>query len=247
MSIKSTIKRMLPESAQALYVRMRNQQIQRQYRSLTVADTFAKVMQSSAWGKGSPAGIPNSGWGSRGRYVEQWCSLIEGQLKTYRVTSIADLGCGDLTVGTILARIGYTLIGVDIVQSVIDWNVSAHSSDHVRFVRADIALDPLPPADAAIVRQVLQHLSNAEVEAALANILASYPLVFITEHIYTGPNCVPNIDIPHGPGTRVPRHSGVFVDRPPFRLPAKSVGDIYVAPKEVLRTWVVESYSCQVR
>jgi SAM-dependent methyltransferase len=241
MRIKSTIKRMLPEPAQAFYLRMRNQQIQRQYRSLTLADAFAKIMGSFAWGKGDADGIPSSGFGSRGGLVEKWCLLLENQLRAYRVASIADLGCGDFTAGSLIARMGYTLIGVDIVQSVIDWNVSVHSSDHVRFVRADIASDPLPPADVAIVRQVLQHLSNLEVEAVLANILGSYLRVFITEHIYTGPNCIPNVDISHGPGTRVPEHSGVFVDRPPFSLPATSVGDIDVAPKEVLRTWMVGS------
>lgn len=155
MRIKSPIKRMLPESAQALYVRRRNQHVQREYRSLTLTDAFAKIMESGAWGKGDVAGMPNSGSGSRGRYVAQWCSLLEGQLKGYKVASIAVLGCGDFTVGSLLARLGYTLIGLDIVQSVIDRNVSVHSSDHVRFVRADMASDPLPPADVAIVRQVL--------------------------------------------------------------------------------------------
>jgi hypothetical protein len=32
-------------------------------------------------------------------------------------------------------------------------------------VNLNLAADELPPADLAIVRQVLQHLSNAEIEA----------------------------------------------------------------------------------
>lgn len=131
--------------------------------------------------------------------------------------------------------------GVDVVRSVIDRNIRLHSSDCVNFVCADLTCDPLPPAGAALVRQVLQHLSNSEITAALANILRTYPLAFVTEHIYIGPGCVPNRDIPHGPGTRVPKRSGVFIDRAPFNLRAVIVGDIDYAPQELLRTWALES------
>jgi hypothetical protein len=131
-------------------------------------------------------------------------------------------------------------IGVDIAQSVIDANKRAHESERISFVRADLTRDPLPRADAGVVRQVLQHLTNSEIRAALKNVLWTYPLAFITEHIYVGRGVKPNLDIPHGPGTRVPMKSGVFIDRPPFSLKAKMVGDIVYAPNEVLRTWVVE-------
>src|SRR5207249_9634619 len=92
----------------------------------------------------------------------------------------------------------------------------------------------------AIVRQVLQHLTNFEVRLALENILRTYPIVFITEHLYVGRGAKPNLDMPHGPGTRVPMKSGVWIDRPPFSVKAMSVGDIEYAPCEVLRTWAVE-------
>lgn len=98
--------------------------------------------------------------------------------------------------------------GVDVVRLVIDPNMRLHTSDCVSFVCADLTCDPLPPAGAVLVRPVLQHLSNSEIKAALANILRTYPLAFITEHIYIGSCCVPNRDIPHGPGTRVPSVPG---------------------------------------
>ncbi len=179
--------------------------------------------------------------GSTGRYASEYLALLGGLLPALRVASIADLGCGNFKVGVAVAGMVAQYVGVDIAHSVIDHNIRAHASDHVRFVRADLTCDPLPIADAALVRQVLQHLSNSEIQAALANILSTYPLVFITEHVYAGPECVPNIDILHGPGTRVPMRSGVFVDQPPFNLRAKLMSDIYYAPGEVLRTWVVGS------
>lgn len=90
------------------------------------------------------------------------------------------------------------------------------------------------------MRQVFQHLTNPEITAALHNILRRYSLVFVTEHIYLGPNAKPNIDMPHGPGTRVPDESGVQIDLPPFSTNARTIGDIAYAPNEVLRTWAVQ-------
>jgi len=51
-------------------------------------------------------------------------------------------------------------------------------------------------------------------------------LTFITEHLYIGTHSKANLDFGHGPGTRVPMKSGVFVDQPPFSLHATRVGDI---------------------
>jgi SAM-dependent methyltransferase len=243
MSIKATLKQLLPSRVQYFYARLRSQKIQRQYQSLSLTDAFAKIYESGAWGPWASDGMPSSGLGSRPEYVEQWCSLVETELRSRRVGTVADLGCGNFAVGMAVTRFGYAVIGVDIAQPVVDWDRRVYPSERVSFVQADLASDPLPYADAAIVRQVLQHLSNSEVERVLANILRTYPLAFITEHVYAGPGCVPNIDMPHGPGTRVPMRSGIFVDRCPFSIPARILGDIYIAPREVMRTWVVEKHA----
>lgn len=240
MSIKATLKELLPIRVQYFHARLRNQKIQRRYRSLSLADAFAKIYESGAWGPRASNGMPSSGSGSDGVYVEQWCSMIETELRSRRVGTVADLGCGSFAVGMAMTRLGFAVIGVDIAQPLVDWDTRMYSSERVRFVQADLASDPLPDADAAIVRQVLQHLSNSEVECVLANTLRTYPLALITEHVYAGPGCVPNIDMPHGPGTRVPMRSGIFIDRAPFSVPARILGDIYVAPREVMRTWVLE-------
>jgi hypothetical protein len=68
-------------------------------------------------------------------------------------------------------------------------------------MQADLTRDALPPAEATIVRQVLQHLTNAEIAPALRNVLTTYALAI---HIYTGPGTKPKLDIARGPGTRVP-------------------------------------------
>jgi hypothetical protein len=76
--------------------------------------------------------------------------------------------------------------GVDVAQPVIHTKKRNHVSERVLLVRADLTRDVLPPADAAIVRQVLQHLTNTNVVAALGNTARTYSLAVVTEHIYSG-------------------------------------------------------------
>jgi SAM-dependent methyltransferase len=236
----SAIKRLIPRSIQSLIRRWRTYQIQQQYARLALAETFDRVYSSNAWGCGESV-APNSGVGSTGRYVVEYCALIETLLRGHNVSTIADLGCGNFNTGKLIAAMTERYTGVDIAQPVIEANTRTYSGEHVQFVRADLTRDQLPPADAGIVRQVLQHLTNAEVAAALTNVLQTYSLAIITEHIYTGPGAKANLDIAHGPGTRVPIKSGVLIDQAPFSLKAIVVGDIHFALNEVLRTWVVQN------
>ena len=83
----------------------------------------------------------------------------------------------------------------------------------------DIAKDALPSGDCAIVRQVLQHLSNAEIQSVL-NKLSVYEYVIITEHVPEG-TFEPNVDIISGQGTRLKKQSGVNVLKAPFLFKVK--------------------------
>ena len=67
-----------------------------------------------------------------------------------------------------------------------------------------------------MIRQVLQHLSNAEVGLILEN-CKKFKYLIVTEH-YPNPDfeLVPNIDIPHGPDMRLHYDSAVVLDKPPF-------------------------------
>jgi len=232
------LKRFIPQSAQTLIRKWSTQQVQRIYAPLTLSQTFDRIYRTNAWG-GAGAVAPQSGLGSTGRYVEEYCAVVSALLRQHDVHTISDLGCGNFNTGRVIAAGAERYTGVDIAQAVIDTNNRNHSCEAVRFVRADLTRDLLPPADAAIVRQVLQHLTNAEVSAALGNVLSTYSLAIVTEHIYVGPGAQPNLDMAHGPGTRVPRRSGVFIDQAPFGVKATVIGDIDYAPDEVLRTWVV--------
>lgn len=132
---------------------------------------------------------------------------------------VCDLGCGDFNIGSRLVSHTGKYIGVDIVPGLIDVHKNNFSEENLEFHCLDIAKDKLPPADCAILRQVLQHLSNAEV-AKVAEKLNDYKYVILTEHLPQG-NFTPNKDIISGQGIRLKQHSGVNLVEPPFNFKAK--------------------------
>jgi len=73
------------------------------------------------------------------------------------------------------------------------------------------------------VRQVFQHLSNAQVAHALSK-LHGYERVLVTEHHPSdGPKVRPNLDKVHGFDTRLDRRSGIYLDAAPFSIPKKEL------------------------
>jgi hypothetical protein len=93
--------------------------------------------------------------------------------------------------------------------------------------------EPLPDGDVCFVRHVLQHLSNAQILAILPK-LAKYRWAFVTEHYPTGDaGIVPNRDKVHGGYIRASERSGVYLDRPPFALPAHRLTKVMEIPGAV--------------
>ncbi|WP_431135737.1 class I SAM-dependent methyltransferase [Psychroserpens mesophilus] len=132
---------------------------------------------------------------------------------------VCDLGCGDFNVGQHLVKHTKAYVAVDIVEKLIQHNEEKFKEENLEFHCLDLALDDLPSADCALLRQVLQHLSNNEVRSIL-NKLTDFKYVIITEHLPEG-EFVPNKDIISGQGTRLKKQSGLNVLKPPFSLKAK--------------------------
>ena len=83
----------------------------------------------------------------------------------------------------------------------------------------DIATDDLPSGDCALIRQVLQHLSNDEVQHIVRK-LANFKYVVVTEHLPEG-DFIPNKEIISGQGIRLKKQSGVNLLAPPFNFEVK--------------------------
>ncbi len=132
---------------------------------------------------------------------------------------VCDLGCGDFNVGRQLVAATKKYVAVDIVKDLIHRNKEKFKVENLEFQCLDIAVDSLPAGDCAILRQVLQHLSNEEIQNILRK-LVHYKYVLLTEHIPVG-TFEPNKDIISGQGIRLKKQSGLNLLAPPFNFKVK--------------------------
>ncbi|MDZ7806259.1 MAG: SAM-dependent methyltransferase, partial [Gracilimonas sp.] len=96
------------------------------------------------------------------------------------------------------------------------------------FMCLDIAKDDLPSGDCAILRHVLQHVSNTEVQQVVDR-LTDFRYVILTEHLPEG-DFMPNKDIISGQGIRLKHGSGLDLLAPPFELKIKDEKQLLSLP-----------------
>jgi hypothetical protein len=192
-------------------------------------EAFRKIYEDGIWGKSSATDDPYfSGSGSHtDNFATIYVAAIEQFARTHpEKLTAADLGCGDFAIGSRVCRLFSHYIACDIVEPLIERNRKKFSALEVDFRVVDVTSDALPPADVGFLRQVLQHLSNEQIQRAIAKIPAAYRYLILSEHVPASGDFVPNLDKPMGPHTRLDsggRPSGVVLTAPPFNLrPSKS-------------------------
>nr|WP_299175262.1 class I SAM-dependent methyltransferase [uncultured Allomuricauda sp.] len=152
--------------------------------------------------------------------VEPYVHVLQSFLKSFEnPLTVLDLGCGDFNVGAQLVGHTKRYIAVDIVEDLIHFNNKKFRNPNLEFHCLDIAKDDLPTGDCAILRQVLQHVSNAEIKN-IVDKLYDFKYVVLTEHLPHG-DFSPNIDIISGQGIRIKKQSGVDLQAAPFYLRVK--------------------------
>ncbi len=162
-----------------------------------------------------------SGLGSHHReIVNPYIEVLTSFLTSFKSPLVVcDLGCGDFNIGKELVKHTKKYVAVDIVADLIVHNKEKFKEENLEFHCLDIAVDDLPSGDCALVRQVLQHLSNAEIQSIVGK-LAHFKYVILTEHIPEG-DFVANKEIISGQGTRLKKQSGINLLAPPFNLKVK--------------------------
>lgn len=178
--------------------------------------SMEQVYSQKLWG-GEEADF-FSGEGSHNpEIVEPYITAVSAFLDSFKPPlSVCDLGCGDFNVGSQLVKLTSNYQAVDIVPSLIDRNKQKFQSEQLTFHCLDISVDDLPKADCALVRQVLQHLSNAEVQRVVEKLI-DFKYIILTEHLPAG-DFEPNKDIISGQGIRLKKQSGIDLLAPPFSL-----------------------------
>jgi len=157
---------------------------------------------------------------------------------------VCDLGCGDFNVGKELVQYTEKYVAVDIVPELIEHNKEKFKEENLEFHCLDIAVDEIPFGDCAILRQVLQHVSNAEIQHILDK-LADFKYIILTEHIPEG-DFIPNKEIISGQGTRLKMQSGINLLAAPFHFKVKEEKQLMCVNlnegKEVIVTTVYKTF-----
>ncbi len=185
--------------------------------TLSTKEVFTKIYREKKWGASSQSDF-QSGSGSIDPVANAYANFINTFIIDHSIKSIVDLGCGDFNVGKRLKHEGVSYTGVDIVDDLIQYNNKHYGDSQTRFLALNIIDDELPIGELCLIRQVLQHLSNEQIQSILPK-LKQYKYVLVSEHYPPNhKNPIPNIDKPHGEDVRAYDNSAVYLDKPPFNL-----------------------------
>jgi len=182
-------------------------------------DVMVQIYEQKLWG-GHEFDFYSGNGSYHPKITTPYIDAVASFLNSFKTPLIVcDLGCGDFNIGKELVKYTKKYIAVDIVESLVNRNKEKFKEDNLEFYCLDIAVDTIPPANCILIRQVLQHLSNAEVHKVLEKI-AAYKYVILTEHIPEG-DFMPNKDIISGQGIRLKKNSGLNILAPPFNFKVK--------------------------
>ncbi|GAL61011.1 class I SAM-dependent methyltransferase [Algibacter lectus] len=183
-------------------------------------DAMNQIYELNLWG-GSEFDFYSGSGSHNPDIVNPYLDVLTAFLESHNKNlTVCDLGCGDFNIGKQLTQFTKKYIAIDIVENLIERNKQIHQANNLEFHCLDIAKDELPMSDCIIVRQVLQHLSNAEIKNVVEK-LTNYKYIILTEHLPLG-DFKPNKDIISGQGIRLKQNSGVNLLEAPFNLKIKT-------------------------
>lgn len=217
--MKAIFKKLIPEAVLDARRNYINAKRQREFENLSPVAAFTKVYQEQLWGSAGDEPFCSGDGSQDSRVVSVYVEAVAGYLKTLNSKpDVVDLGCGDFAVGSRIRPLTRRYVACDVVPALIDRNRQKFSELDVEFCVLDIVADELPAGDVVFLRQVLQHLSNAQIDAVVRKVLRRYPALVLTEHLPLSPGFTPNVDKTVGPDTRLTKKSGVELTAAPFFL-----------------------------
>jgi SAM-dependent methyltransferase len=142
------------------------------------AEVFTRIYHRHHWG-----GVSPSGPGSDPKLLHSYLDFLGRIISEKRVTSVVDIGCGDWALAQKLDWQGVEYTGIDIVSDIVSKLNENFGRDHVRFLCADALTSDLPFADLCIMKDVLQHLSNASVHTLLGKLTRRFKYALLTNDV----------------------------------------------------------------
>jgi hypothetical protein len=142
---------------------------------------FENIYTTHLWNN-NDANIPLSGPGSSLENTRNCSKLLDEFIIDYNCTSVLDLGCGDLTwipKTNFFNNNAIEYIGIDVVENLIN----KHSKTYLnkQFYCKDITkINDIKKVSLIIIRDVIFHLTNAEITAIFSNIKNKFDYIAIT-------------------------------------------------------------------
>jgi hypothetical protein len=230
--LKDALRPLLPLPMLRLWRRRAAARLDRRFANWTPAEVFGAVYRERLWGS-RPDFQFCSGNGSHERaIIEPYLASVRAFLSELpRPLDAVDLGCGDFNVGARLRDRCAAFVAADVVPELITRNARAFAHLDVTFQCIDLVKDELPAGQVAFLRQVLQHLGNAQIAAVIAK-LYRYEWLIVSEHVPETGRFIANRDKPMGPGVRERFGSGVVLTAPPFNLNVLEQRELCTVPEQ---------------
>lgn len=186
---------------------------------------FEAIYDTESWGNGSgPGSYP--GW------TIEYRAFLERFFRMNEVGSIVDIGCGDWQFSRFLHLDGIVYHGFDVVARLIDANRRRFGSDTVRFDVMPEDLAALPQADLLVMKDVLQHLPDAEIARFRAQVFGRYRFVLLT-------NSFEKIDSHRNVDVRPGEFRCLDLAAPPYGFSGAYLFEYWAQPWERIRTFLI--------
>jgi SAM-dependent methyltransferase len=174
----------------------------------------------------------NSGPGSEPFYTIPYRAFLEQFLRLNGIGTVLDIGCGDWQFSRFVNFSGVQYLGLDIVESVVAGNQARFARPNVRFALAPADIRDLPQADLLIMKDVLQHLPDAEIMRYRDEVFPRFRYCLITNS-FRKAGAGMNHDVPPG-GFRC-----LDLSAAPYEIAGANVLQFPSAHYEELRTLLI--------
>jgi SAM-dependent methyltransferase len=121
-----------------------------------------------------------SGGGSEPNFTLPYRQFLSIFLKEKNIKSVVDYGCGDWQSSRLINFDGIEYLGIDIVDSIIKFNIENYSKENIKFKILDNFEDFFDyTADLLILKDCIQHWKNSDIDYFLPKVIDNFKYILI--------------------------------------------------------------------
>lgn len=195
---------------------------------MTTKNAFEAIYESSSWGAGS-------GPGSYPYFTIEYRAFLQRFISLNSIRSVVDIGCGDWQFSRFVDFGGANYLGLDVVGSLIERNRAVFGGPTTQFAVMPDDVDAVPSGDLLIIKDVLQHLPDADIFAILNRVAPRFRFALLTNS-YEKIDTAQNYDISGHGDFRC-----IDLTATPYNVEGAYVFEYWGLPWERIRTLLVQS------